>query len=109
MDLMENASYLAQRHRDQDRKAEDWNFLTGLLVAGLSARGLPADGRPALPLTILSGFLGAGKTSLVNHVLAHPSGRRVLVLVNDFGAINVDEKLIAGRSAGTLALSNGCV
>ena len=41
------------------------------------------------PLTIISGFLGAGKTSLLNHLLHHAGGRRITALVNDFGALNI--------------------
>lgn len=62
-----------------------------------------------IPVTILSGYLGAGKTTLLNHVLATVRGRRMAVLVNDFGAINVDASLIADRGADTITLSNGCV
>ena len=62
----------------------------------------------SLPLTVIGGFLGAGKTSLVNHLLATAS-RRYGVLVNDFGAVNVDAALIAAQDGATLALTNGCV
>lgn len=61
------------------------------------------------PLTIVGGFLGAGKTTLVNHVLRHAQGRRLAVLVNDFGAVNIDAELIAERTAGVLRLTNGCL
>ena len=49
-----------------------------------------------IPLTVIGGFLGAGKTTLVNRLLTE-GGRRFGVLVNDFGAINVDQALIAAR------------
>jgi G3E family GTPase len=62
----------------------------------------------SLPLTVIGGFLGAGKTSLVNHLLATAT-RRYGVLVNDFGAVNVDAALIAARDGAMLALANGCV
>jgi G3E family GTPase len=61
-----------------------------------------------LPLTIISGFLGAGKTTLVNRLLSDPAGRRIAVLVNDFAAVNIDEELIRFRSGDTIGLTNGC-
>lgn len=62
-----------------------------------------------IPLTVIGGFLGAGKTTLLNRLLAGAGGRRIAVLVNDFGAVNVDAALVASASADTIALSNGCV
>src|SRR3954454_3532602 len=62
-----------------------------------------------IPLTVVGGYLGAGKTTLVNHVLRHNAGRRFAVLVNDFGQINIDADLIAGQADDTIALTNGCV
>ncbi len=62
-----------------------------------------------LPLTVIGGFLGAGKTTLLQHWLRTAGGRRLAVLVNDFGALNVDAALIAASGADTIALSNGCV
>ena len=66
----------------------------------------PAD---ATPVTVLTGFLGAGKTTLVNRLLAEDHGRRLAVLVNDFGAVDVDSELIVGVDSGTVSLANGCV
>lgn len=63
----------------------------------------------SVPLTILGGYLGSGKTTLVNAMLSGAAGRRVAVLVNDFGAVNVDADLIRSRGATTLELANGCV
>ena len=63
----------------------------------------------ALPLTVIGGFLGAGKTTLINHWLRHAGGQRLAVLVNDFGALNIDAGLIEASAADTIALTNGCV
>ena len=60
------------------------------------------------PLTVVGGFLGAGKTTLLNHLLTNASGR-IAVLVNDFGAVNVDAGLIVEHGGTTLRLANGCV
>jgi G3E family GTPase len=62
-----------------------------------------------IPLTILTGFLGAGKTTLLNHILTGDHGRRVGVLVNDFGSVNVDAELVVDVKDGVISLANGCV
>ena len=60
-------------------------------------------------ITLIGGFLGAGKTTLVNHILRHDPRRRIGVLVNDFGAINIDADLIASREGDAIRLTNGCL
>ncbi|WP_322515211.1 GTP-binding protein [Rhodopseudomonas palustris] len=60
------------------------------------------------PVTVIGGFLGAGKTTFVNHLLATGSPRTA-VLVNDFGEINVDATLIASHDGSTMTLTNGCI
>jgi G3E family GTPase len=62
-----------------------------------------------VPILLVTGFLGAGKTTVVNHLLAHAEGRRIAAIVNDFGAINIDAELIAGASDGVVSLANGCI
>ena len=62
----------------------------------------------ALPVHILGGYLGAGKTTILNAILSADQGLRSGVLVNDFGAINIDAALIADRDAEVVALTNGC-
>jgi G3E family GTPase len=62
-----------------------------------------------VPLTILTGFLGAGKTTLLNRILRGDHGLRMAVMVNDFGAINIDAELIVGVEDDLLSLSNGCI
>ena len=69
----------------------------------------PKKAGPRVPVTIVTGFLGAGKTSLLNHILSGSHGRRIAVLVNDFGSINVDADLVQNRSGEVLSLENGCI
>ncbi|WP_123621822.1 GTP-binding protein [Halorubrum sp. CSM-61] len=64
-----------------------------------------------IPVTVLSGYLGAGKTTLVNHLLANPGDRRIAVILNDMGEVNVDAELVARENdeEGIVDLSNGCI
>lgn len=62
----------------------------------------------AIPVIVLTGYLGAGKTSLLNHLLRQP-GARVGVIVNDFGDINVDAGLVTGQIDEPASISGGCI
>jgi len=62
-----------------------------------------------LPVTLISGYLGSGKTRYINRQLLNNSGTRYAVLVNDFGELNIDAQLIESTSAHSVSLSNGCV
>ncbi len=57
---------------------------------------------------LVTGFLGAGKTSFINRMLAG-AGMRIAAVVNDFGAVNIDAELIAGAADGVVGLANGCI
>src|SRR5258708_3959715 len=65
--------------------------------------------RDAIPFTVIGGFLGAGKTTLLNRLLRGATGRRFAVLVNDFGALDIDGRLVADHDGDTIALANGCL
>ena len=65
--------------------------------------GAPID------LTVIGGFLGAGKTTLLNGLLREAGDRRLAVLVNDFGAINIDAELVESREGETISPRNGCI
>ena len=62
-----------------------------------------------IPVTVVAGFLGAGKTTLINHILNGDHGRRIAVVVNDFGSINIDAELISDVGEGMVSLANGCI
>jgi len=62
-----------------------------------------------IPVTIIGGYLGAGKTTLVNQLLRQREGRRIAVLVNDFGDLSIDADLIEAREGELLRLAGGCV
>ncbi len=62
-----------------------------------------------IPVTIVGGYLGAGKTTLVNHVLRHADGLRIAVLVNELGALAIDADLIESRDADMVSVAGGCV
>ena len=63
----------------------------------------------ATPAIVIGGYLGAGKTTLVNYLLRHAGGRRLAVLVNDFGEVSIDADLILGAEGGLMSLAGGCV
>lgn len=71
--------------------------------------------RKIVPVTLLTGYLGAGKTTLINHVLSNQEGYKVAVIVNDIGEVNIDAELIAKggivkeKDDTLVPLSNGCI
>lgn len=62
-----------------------------------------------IPVVIVAGFLGAGKTTLLNGLLHNNRGTRIGVVVNDFGAVNIDAMLVAGQVDAMVSVGSGCV
>ena len=68
-----------------------------------------------VPTTVITGFLGAGKTSLIRHLLSNANGRRLALMINEFGDVGIDEALLRGCGDETCAesdiieLTNGCI
>jgi G3E family GTPase len=63
----------------------------------------------AIPVLLVAGHLGAGKTTFINQLLHEADGRRIAAIVNDFGAIDIDAALLASASDGVVSLRNGCI
>ncbi len=62
-----------------------------------------------VPVTVLTGFLGAGKTTLVNRILSEQHGKRIAVIENEFGEVGVDHELVIGADEEIFETSNGCI
>lgn len=62
-----------------------------------------------IPIILIGGYLGSGKTTYLNRLLSEANGRKLAILVNDFGAINIDASLVEGSVDDVVALQNGCI
>jgi G3E family GTPase len=62
-----------------------------------------------IPVTVVGGYLGAGKTTLVNHLLRNAGGLRIAILVNDFGDLPIDADLIEAQDEALISIAGGCV
>jgi len=63
----------------------------------------------SVPVLLVTGFLGAGKTTFINSLLHGAEGEKIAAIVNDFGSINIDAALLESESEGVIGLKNGCI
>ena len=68
-----------------------------------------------IPATVISGFLGAGKTTLIRHLLENADGRRIALIINEFGDLGIDREILTGcgiescDEGDIVELANGCI
>ena len=77
--------------------------------AGPFGRRLKRERGARIPVTVVTGFLGAGKTTLIRRFLASPEGHGTAVIVNEYGAVGIDDALLRGSADQTVLLGNGCM
>jgi G3E family GTPase len=63
----------------------------------------------SIPVTVLTGYLGAGKTTLLNRILTHEHGKKIAVIVNEFGEIGIDNQLVIDADEEIFEMNNGCI
>ena len=75
----------------------------------MSVESPPARTKSRIPVTLVTGFLGCGKTTLINAALRSPELAKTVVVVNEFGEVGLDHQLFASSSDSVVVLENGCL
>jgi G3E family GTPase len=69
----------------------------------------PSTRRAPVPVTIITGYLGSGKTTLLNNILSSEHGKKVAVIVNEFGQVGIDGQLVIDAEEEIVEMNNGCI
>src|SRR6201987_4079839 len=77
--------------------------------AGPFGRRVKRERRARIPVTLVTGFLGVGKTTLIRRFLTSPQGQGTAVIINEFGAVGINDALVREAAEQTILLGNGCV
>jgi G3E family GTPase len=91
------------------RAMDTLDYLMGVVEAEAFARQSPSTSTETLPVVLVTGFLGAGKTTLMQRLLLSDHGLKIAAVVNDLANLNIDAAIVADAGAKTLSLSNGCI
>src|ERR1700684_719273 len=75
----------------------------------MAGETLPFDAKSRIPVPLVTGFLGSGKTTLINAALSSPEMSRTMIVVNEFGEVGLDQKLFARSSDSVVVLEKGCL
>jgi G3E family GTPase len=101
---------LSRRNSGSGSVAEDLERVQGETLQNMNGQTQSRDTGGRIPVTVVTGFLGSGKTTLVNRILAEQHGRKIAVIVNEFGEISVDGQLVLNDDQENLVeFNNGCL
>ncbi len=96
----------------RDKPGHDGEYMLDLFPsrdAGPFGRRQKRERGARIPVTVLTGFLGSGKTTLLQRFLGSPEGQGTAVIINEFGAVGIDDALVRDSTEETVLLGNGCI
>jgi G3E family GTPase len=80
-----------------------------MLCGTFRLKDAPSNRIEAVPVTIITGYLGSGKTTLLNYILSSQHGKKVAVIVSEFGQVGIDGQLVIDADEEIVEMNNGCI